>query len=119
MNEEVNSLDEMGKKNPFKVPDGYFEGLTSQIMAQLPEKVQKETKVVNLWERVKPWMYMAAMFIGIALMVRLFADSREQFSSGGLNLASSTDIEEFYQYYEEQLARDLYHETLYADEIFE
>ncbi|MDR0865466.1 MAG: hypothetical protein LBO74_11120 [Candidatus Symbiothrix sp.] len=118
MNEDVN-LDEIGKKNPFKVPDGYFEGLTSQIMAQLPEKVQGETKVISLWDRVKPWMYMAAIFMGVALMVKVFTNSREQFSSGGLNLASSADIEEFYQYYEDQLTGDLYHETLYAEENFE
>jgi hypothetical protein len=55
---------------------------------------------------------MAAMFIGIALMVRTFV-----VPSPTLNLTSSTDIEEFYQYYEEQFANDVYHETFYLNEV--
>ena len=27
-----------GKENPFRVPEGYFEGLASQVMANLPDR---------------------------------------------------------------------------------
>ena len=27
---------------------------------------------VNLWTRIKPWLYMTAMFVGIMLSVRIF-----------------------------------------------
>ena len=38
MKEEDNILKKVGKKNSFKVPEGYFENLTSEVMGKLPEK---------------------------------------------------------------------------------
>ena len=38
MKEEDNILNKVGKKNSFKVPEGYFENLTSEVMGKLPEK---------------------------------------------------------------------------------
>jgi hypothetical protein len=60
---------------------------------------------------MQPWVYMAAMFAGIALMVKIFVPSPPT-----LDLTSTAEIEEFYQYYEEQFANNVYHETLYLDE---
>lgn len=73
MKEEEAILRKVGTKNPFTVPEGYFEGLTSDVMNHLPEKeasvlLQKEP---TLWEKVKPWVYMAAMFAGAALLIRV------------------------------------------------
>lgn len=116
MSKNMNQLDRMNKDNPFKVPDGYFDGLTSQIMAGLPSKAH-EAKTVSLWERIKPWTYMAAMFVGIALMVKIFVGSpSESDGMSTLNLTSSAEIEDFYNYYEEQLERKEYREALYAGE---
>ena len=36
--EEDEILRKVGKGNVFKVPDGYFENLTSEVMNKLPEK---------------------------------------------------------------------------------
>jgi hypothetical protein len=113
MDNEINQWDELKNKNPFKVPDGYFNHLTAQIMSQLPEKTDEEAKIVSLWERTKPWLYMAAMFIGIAFMMKIFVSP----SPEGLNLTSEAEVEEFYQYYEDQLANTIYHEAIYLDEL--
>jgi hypothetical protein len=113
MSKKINQWDEIKTKNPFKVPDGYFEGLTAQIMFQLPEKIDEETKVVSLWDRAKPWLYMAAMFVGIAFMMKIFVTP----SPVGLNLTSTVEMEEFYQYYEDQLTDNIYHETVYLNEV--
>jgi hypothetical protein len=115
MSKTANQLEEIGNTNPFKVPEGYFEGLTGRIMSGLPEKVSEESRKVSLWERVQPWIYMAAMFIGIALMVNLFVRSPQSSAAAGLNLTSSTDMEEFYQYYEDQSLNNMYHEAIYFD----
>lgn len=114
MNKKINQLEKIGNKNPFRAPEGYFEGLTGRIMSQLPERVDDTPKTISLWERVQPWFYMAAMFAGIALMVNLFARSSQQTDSG-LNLTSSADIEDFYRYYEEQSVVDLYRDAVYLD----
>ena len=37
MKTEQNNLDRLKGKNPFTVPEGYMEGLTANIMSQLPE----------------------------------------------------------------------------------
>ena len=71
MKEEDNILKKVGKENVFRVPDGYFENLTSEVMSRLPEK---ETPAIikrepTKWERIKPWVYMTAMFAGAALMI--------------------------------------------------
>ena len=73
MKEEQDILRKVGTKNPFHVPEGYFENFSQELMSKLPEKdsyiPEAET---NLWTRVKPWIYMAAMFVGIMLSVRIF-----------------------------------------------
>ncbi len=60
----------VGTDNPFKTPEGYFENLSSQVMSKLPEK---KTNVIHIsrWQSIKPWAYMAAMFVGAALMIQL------------------------------------------------
>lgn len=116
MKKSINQLDKVGNKNPFIIPEGYFDNLTDQIMTQLPQKVEEEPREMNLWERVKPWAYMAAMFVGIALMVKLFVVTSVEAPSG-LNLTSAAEMEEFYQYYEEQLANSIYRETIYLSDF--
>lgn len=78
MKEEDNILKKVGKENVFRVPDGYFENLTSEVMSRLPEK---ETPVIikrepTKWERIKPWLYMTAMFVGAALIIRVASTDR-------------------------------------------
>jgi len=73
MKEEDILLKKLGKENSFKVPDGYFENLTSEVMNKLPEKekiVFKE-EPVSTWTRLKPLLYLAAMFVGAALIIRV------------------------------------------------
>ena len=38
MQEEDKILKKMGTENPFRVPDVYFENITSEVMNRLPEK---------------------------------------------------------------------------------
>ena len=73
MKEEDILLKKLGKENSFKVPDGYFENLTSEIMNKLPEKekVAFKEEPVSTWTRLKPLLYMAAMFVGAALIIRV------------------------------------------------
>ena len=79
MKEEDNILKKVGKENVFRVPDGYFENLTSEVMSRLPEK---ETPAIikrepTKWERIKPWVYMTAMFAGAALIIRVASTDRK------------------------------------------
>ena len=73
MKEEDILLKKLGKEDSFKVPDGYFENLTSEMMNKLPEKekVAFKEEPVSTWTRLKPLLYMAAMFVGAALIIRV------------------------------------------------
>ena len=75
MKEEQEIIRKCGKGNPFIVPEGYFEDFARNIMTQLPtENYTAEddaAPVVTMWQRVKPLLYMAAMFIGMIMCVRV------------------------------------------------
>ena len=73
MGKEDNILRKAGTSNPFCVPDHYFEDFTQELMSKLPEKESMPLmSEPTLWQRVKPWIYMTAMFCGIMLSVRVF-----------------------------------------------
>lgn len=73
MKEEDNILKKVGVGNAFKAPEGYFENLTSEVMNKLPKKEKPvfEVEKSTIWTRMKPWVYMAAMFIGAFLIIRV------------------------------------------------
>ena len=73
MGKEDNILRKVGTQNPFRVPEHYFEDFTQEVMNKLPEKEPMQClPEPTLWQRVKPWVYMTAMFCGIMLSVRIF-----------------------------------------------
>ena len=108
---ENNKLDGLKDRQPFRVPDGYFEGLTEDIMCRLPENpVIEETKVVSLYDRVRPLLYLAAMFAGIIVIINVLKFMPGTFgndNSGTIVKTSSVDVvdidedAEFMEYIEE------------------
>ena len=94
--EEDKLLKKIGTENPFRVPEGYFEGFTSDLMSRLPEKEKTDVhREPTTWEKVRPWLYMAAMFIGAALIIRV-ASPGETVSNGQQQqqiAADESDIE--------------------------
>ena len=77
MKEEDKLMKKYGTKNPFTVPDNYFDNLTNEIMEKLPEKKENpmEEKDTSTWMKIRPWLYMAAMFIAILLPIRYMINS--------------------------------------------
>ncbi len=65
-----------GTENPFTVPEGYFEQFTGKLMEQLSDEApiaeDTERPVITLWQRVKPWFYLAAMFAGVIFSAKVF-----------------------------------------------
>jgi len=56
MNEEKYIQEKVGKRNPFRVPEGYFENLTEQVMQNLPEQPKHSARSVFM----HPVFYAAA-----------------------------------------------------------
>lgn len=73
MKEEDKLIDKYGRKGPWAVPDGYFESVTSEVMSKLPEYPSAPKAVkLSTWQRMKPYVYLAAMFAGIWCMMQIF-----------------------------------------------
>lgn len=95
MGKENNILQKVGKGNPFRVPDQYFEDFTRKLMEQLPEKEPMPyMSEPTLWQKVKPWIYMAAMFCGIMLSVRVFVGAPPKDPLPGIHANEMEDIDE-------------------------
>lgn len=72
MKDEDKLIERYGKKQPFTMPEGYLEQLHEQLMSNLPETqpIATTEAKVTLMTRIKPLLYMAAMFVGIIFMVQ-------------------------------------------------
>ncbi|MDR1918172.1 MAG: hypothetical protein LBQ65_00820 [Tannerellaceae bacterium] len=77
MEEETQDLDRLRGANPFIVPEGYMEGLSSRIMSRLPDKPFSEPVRVTLMDRLRPWLYLAAVFAGLGLFVNLLVGKKD------------------------------------------
>lgn len=92
MKEKTDLNKKIGKENPFKVPEGYFENIVPQIMERLPEPETPEEIEITLWERVKPWVYMVAMFCGLMFSIKVIMGEKNNISSQTKEItAISTD----------------------------
>ena len=70
MKTEQDNLNRMKGENPFRVPEGYFEGLTADVMNRLPQKLPEKEAKISWMDRVRPWLYMAAVFAGLGLFFK-------------------------------------------------
>lgn len=132
MKSHFNKLEEIDRtRNPFKVPDNYFARFNEEIMSRLPEKTIVPLRTVPLWDKVKPWVYMAAMFVGLYITIQFVTRENESGnmasrqsvvqtppengSSPTENYWSTVQIteEEFYQYLEDELAEEGYFDYMY------
>ena len=70
--ERLYRIDEHEPRRPFTVPEGYFENLTQNIMASLPEQesIYSTKIIVTPWMRIRPYLYAAAAFVGIFFCIK-------------------------------------------------
>lgn len=71
-NKEKELLDRFGRENHWQVPEGYFESFAEKMMENLPEQQAPRFVEMTRWQKLKPYVYLAAMFAGIWLMMNVF-----------------------------------------------
>jgi len=109
MEKEKSKLDELMRKQPFRVPEGYFESFTDDFLSRLPEKSIPDAKIISLYDRVKPWLYMAAMFAGAIILFNIYSgkDKTSQDTNGvavtthSNYMTGTEDDAEFMEYIED------------------
>lgn len=66
-----------GPEGGMTVPEGYFADFAARMAASLPARPELEgmdegERRTGIWARIRPYVYMAAMFAGVWLMLQMF-----------------------------------------------
>lgn len=69
-------LKKINRNDGMTVPEGFFEDFAAKMEAMLPERPEAEQprriEHRTTWQRIRPYVYMAAMFAGIWCMLKMF-----------------------------------------------
>lgn len=69
-------LTKVNRNDGMTVPDGYFEDFAAKMTTSLPqmewEKPQPKVLPRSVWQRIRPYIYLAAMFMGVWCMMKMF-----------------------------------------------
>ena len=83
MNEEQYLINKAGKENPFRVPEGYFDSLASQVMSRVDAEGNKpqdmpmiEKKTKTVW--LRPVLYAAASVCALFISVVAYQSHSDQ-----------------------------------------
>lgn len=84
-------LDKVNRNDGLSVPDGYFDDFAAHMAASLPKREWEDESArvmpKSLWQRVRPYVYLAAMFMGVWCMMKMFDLMRPD--AGGLTFDSN------------------------------
>lgn len=128
MKSENDILSKLGNDSGMKVPEGYFADFASRMAKELPTQDfenEQSPKVFprSRWQQMRPYIYLAAMFMGIWCMMKMFnlmqpADTNLLIDSNPTLISALNDdafAEDFY--YEEyiddsEILEDMYDEGM-------
>jgi len=127
MKQHNNILDKVNRNDGIVIPEGYIEAFTAKMETSLPIRKSPAHVKPTLWIRLKPYVYMAAMFAGIFCMMKMFDMMRsnsadlniENYPALTATLESSDEpieiIDDLNQY---EILDDIYNEGFTAEDIF-
>lgn len=106
MKERQDILDRINRRSGMTVPENYFADFSAEMMSRLPEKAAETSANVlprSVWQRVRTYIYLAAMFCGVWLMMWLFNDISNKVDKSSMEnnpiLAEGFSSDQFYDYY--------------------
>lgn len=118
-------LSQIDRKDGMTVPEGYFDDFAARMAASLPpQEWETPGRVMprSFWQKVRPYLYLAAMFMGVWCMMKMFdlmSPSGNSLSiDGNPTLVAALDNDHFVSDYvinegdvdDYQLFDDLYNE---------
>lgn len=74
MDKDNDILAKLNGKSGMTVPDGYFAEFAKNMAMNLPERESQNIAPAprSTWQQVRPYVYLAAMFMGIWCMLKMF-----------------------------------------------
>ena len=96
-------LDRVGRRSGMTVPDGYFQDFADRMAASLPVQEWERDAASSparrsVWQIVRPYVYMDAMFMGVWCMMHIFnhvSSSPEMTIEGNTVLAQAVGSDTF------------------------
>ncbi len=81
MKEDTDILKQIDHRDGMTVPEGYFADFAARMAASLPKTEFEESAHPapvmierTLWQKVRPYVYMAAMFAGVWCMMKMLSN---------------------------------------------
>ena len=100
--EDSTLLKKYGKDSGFKVPENYFADFNQRMADMLPEvEITPVDVKPTMWQRVRPLVYMAAMFAGVWCMMSVFSHFNGMNNMNGVGAVAEklqddkSNVEEF------------------------
>ena len=122
----LKSIENIDNKNPFKVPENYFENFKKDIMLQIatlePEQKIIVAPKITLWRKTLSWSAVAATFLGAVLTLNSVLTDPEEITTDKpgqnkvLTASKTTEDSDFYQYIEEETTRGSFNETILGND---
>jgi len=107
-------------KNPFRLPDDYFEDFHNNIMLKIPG--DNKAKSVPLWRKIVPWSAVAAVLCGAIFSISyLTSGQKSPLSKADTQTekpmqdmyASSSYEDDYYLFIEDEILKDSYVNTFF------
>lgn len=96
MNEEQYIKSKMDGRNPFQVPEGYFDSLATKVMQQLPEQPKR-----GFTAKLRPWMYAAACAVVVLFTATVYfftPDDQQMVTTAGITNATDSYVDDVADY---------------------
>lgn len=130
MENNDNILERNARHTGMTVPDGYFGDFAAQMEASLPRQPWEDEAAAtpavkvrpNLWMRLRPYVYMAAMFAGVWCMMHIFgriSSNPADLSVGGNEvLTAAVSNDDFMNlYFIDDLDQSDVYDEMYSDGV--
>lgn len=129
MKDDKNILDKVDRKSGMTTPDNYFADFAEKMIQSLPEKKEPIiTQPVTTWQRIRPFVYLVAMFAGVWCMVKMvnlitsnptsgFSQSTEQIVAEAIQDESFIEEYCYEDFSEYTILETMYEEGYDVDEI--
>lgn len=118
MEEHSNILEKLGKENHFRVPENYFEDFSAKMEKRLDEtsvqntQAKDQPKVTlqsNIWIRIRPILYVAAMIIFLYGITYVVIQPKVKEAQMQEMQASTEEMDDLQQYlYDDLDTEDMY-----------
>ncbi|MFA6863859.1 MAG: hypothetical protein WCS11_08235, partial [Dysgonamonadaceae bacterium] len=99
----------------------YFSQFNESLMANLPVKETPKVRKITIWEKSKPWVYMAAMFLGLFFTIQLLVKNSNTPQTASNTFQTEQDYwgdvkiseDDFFDYVETQFVDENYYDLVY------